>query len=301
MLSACSNQPAGDKSPGARLTPYTTAVTAYSTPAPTSSDPTPLPGPSPTPFYYKIQAGDTLSGVALRYGVDLAVLLAANPGVNPNAISIGTEILIPPRGVNNAQSGLGTGVPIQVSQPVCYSEGAGGMWCFTLLSNRTEGAAEGLIVKIITANADMSQLSEQSAATLLNVMRAGADLPAAVYFPPPAALPQRTSAEVVSSLPLADPNSRYPASIIRDEKVTIHPSGKSAAVTGFIRLEDAQANATRVWVLAAAFDEQGSLVGVRRWENASGISAGQEIPFEMQVYSSAAHIARVSLYVEAQK
>ena len=184
LLSACSNQPAGDKSPGARLTPYTTAVAAYSTPAPASSDPTPLPSPSPTPFYYKVQAGDTLSGVALRYGVDLAGLLAANPGVNPNAISIGTEILIPPRGVNNAQSGLGAGVPIQVSQPVCYSEGAGGMWCFTLLSNRTEGAAEGLIIKIITANTDMSQLAEQSSATLLNVMRAGADLPAAVLFSP---------------------------------------------------------------------------------------------------------------------
>ena len=98
---------------------------------------------------------------------------------------------------------------------------------------------------------------------------------------------------MVSALPLADPNNRYPAGEIRDESVTIQSGGKTASAKGIIRLEDAQATAARVWVLAAAFDEQGSLVGVRRWESASGINAGQEIPFEMLVYSSAAHIARV--------
>jgi N-acetylmuramoyl-L-alanine amidase len=42
-----------------------------------------------------MKAGDTLSAVAASYGVTVDQLLAANPGLNPNAIAVGTEIKIP--------------------------------------------------------------------------------------------------------------------------------------------------------------------------------------------------------------
>lgn len=54
-------------------------------------------GPSPTPSgnVYVMKPGDTLSAVAASYGVTVDALLAANPGLNPNAIAVGTEIKIP--------------------------------------------------------------------------------------------------------------------------------------------------------------------------------------------------------------
>jgi LysM repeat protein len=42
-----------------------------------------------------MQAGDTLSDVAASFGVSVAELLAANPGLNPDSIAIGTVIRIP--------------------------------------------------------------------------------------------------------------------------------------------------------------------------------------------------------------
>jgi LysM repeat protein len=42
-----------------------------------------------------MKAGDTLSAVAASYGVTVADIVAANPGLNPDSIAIGTEIRIP--------------------------------------------------------------------------------------------------------------------------------------------------------------------------------------------------------------
>lgn len=44
---------------------------------------------------YRIQSGDTLLVVARRFGVTLQQVLDANPGVNPNRLQIGQEIIIP--------------------------------------------------------------------------------------------------------------------------------------------------------------------------------------------------------------
>ncbi len=97
----------------------TAAVSATATPTKSggSTQPTPRPGtqvpttptpttaagsttatagsPTPAGRVYVMKAGDTLSDIAASYGVTVDAILAANPGLNPNAIPIGTEIKIP--------------------------------------------------------------------------------------------------------------------------------------------------------------------------------------------------------------
>lgn len=51
--------------------------------------------PTPSGRTYTMQAGDTLSDVAAGYGITVAELLEANPGINPDTIAIGTVIRIP--------------------------------------------------------------------------------------------------------------------------------------------------------------------------------------------------------------
>ena len=59
--------------------------------------PAPAPPPAPCPGRtYAIQAGDTLIEIAWREGYTLDALLAANPGINPNALRIGQLICLPP-------------------------------------------------------------------------------------------------------------------------------------------------------------------------------------------------------------
>jgi LysM repeat protein len=81
--------------------PTQTPAPATPTPPATATLPptdTPLPSETPTisgPITYILQEGDTLFGVAQRFNVDLAVLLAVNPGIDPNAINVGDQIIIP--------------------------------------------------------------------------------------------------------------------------------------------------------------------------------------------------------------
>lgn len=79
-------------------------------PAPASAGPTSTPAPSPPPAApaptdapatgetYAVQAGDIMESIAVKFGISVDALAAANPGVDPRRLSIGQSLKIPPRG-----------------------------------------------------------------------------------------------------------------------------------------------------------------------------------------------------------
>lgn len=64
--------------------------------APPSAEPTP--SAEPRPRSYTVRPGDTLSAIAARRGVELRLLQCANRILNPNRISQGQVLEIPPEG-----------------------------------------------------------------------------------------------------------------------------------------------------------------------------------------------------------
>jgi LysM repeat protein len=85
-LSACGD---GDE----EATP-TATVTSSATATPRT---TPEATPSPTPIRgtYEVQAGDTLSGIADQFGVDVEALAEANDIADPDLIYPGQVLIIP--------------------------------------------------------------------------------------------------------------------------------------------------------------------------------------------------------------
>jgi LysM repeat protein len=53
------------------------------------------PTPTPAPFIHVVQAGETLSQIAQRYGISQVDIIQTNQIVNPNTLSAGTELVIP--------------------------------------------------------------------------------------------------------------------------------------------------------------------------------------------------------------
>lgn len=53
------------------------------------------PTPSPTPFSYVVQQGDTLSSIAFQFGLQPGVLIEVNSILDPNNLTVGTPLLIP--------------------------------------------------------------------------------------------------------------------------------------------------------------------------------------------------------------
>jgi Tfp pilus assembly protein FimV len=76
LMTACASQPVFSTPKPADLTPYLTATQAapQSTPISLVAAETPL--PTSTPFTYSVQAGDTISSIALQFGVSIDDLIA---------------------------------------------------------------------------------------------------------------------------------------------------------------------------------------------------------------------------------
>jgi LysM repeat protein len=80
----------GGSKPTGSATPTASSLIATATPGIASAA-------VPSQQVYVIKAKDTLSGVAKRFGITLAELLAANPAIkNPDKIALGQQIIIPP-------------------------------------------------------------------------------------------------------------------------------------------------------------------------------------------------------------
>ena len=54
-----------------------------------------MPTPTPGPYQHVVQTGETLGSIAIRFGVEPLTIAEANELVNPDALSVGQEILIP--------------------------------------------------------------------------------------------------------------------------------------------------------------------------------------------------------------
>ncbi|WBL37394.1 LysM peptidoglycan-binding domain-containing protein [Tepidiforma flava] len=72
-------------------TPPTPATAQPGSPTPTPAGAT----PTPAARTYVVKSGDTLFQIALDNGTTVDAILAVNPGLDPDTLSVGMEILLP--------------------------------------------------------------------------------------------------------------------------------------------------------------------------------------------------------------
>jgi LysM repeat protein len=259
---------------------------------------TPL--PSPTPSRYTIQPGDTLSQIAERYRIILDALLAANPGVDPNALRVGESLNIPASPIDRTGAPTPTPVPFPVRQIACHPTASGAVWCFMLVQNDTQTAIENITAQVTLTDLGGTALDSRTAVLPLDILPPGMSLPLSVLFPPPLPLDVRPQVQILTAIPILPNDQRYLPAAIRDTVTVVSWSGLSADISGKIYLSDSSASAAVVWLVAVAYDEPGNIVGWRRWESTGGLAAGSSLPFNLMVSSVAGRIARVEFAVEAR-
>lgn len=307
LISACAPQ-TDDQTPvppGA-LIPYTTRTPSLTPEQPEGlvvSFETPL--PSPTPFAYEVQAGDTLSEIAERFGVSIDALTVANPNVSPNSMSIGTTLNIPSDPANPTGASTSTPVPAPVKQIECYPTADKGMWCFVLVHNDTPNILENLSAQVSLADAGGQHLTSAQAFSLLNILPPDASLPLIVFFPPAPSTGSgltnaRPQAQILTGIRLLPDDPRYLPATLQNTLAQVDSSGRSAQVSGMVRLPEDSVPTGLIWVAAVAYDDAGRIVGVRRWESTAGIPPGGSLQFDFEISSLAGEIERVEFAVEAR-
>ena len=317
-LSACaSGTPATQENPTGtpegtlRLFPTDTPT---GTPLPTgfvTATPSPTITPTPTQVYYEVQLNDDMYAIAFRYGLEPQAIMTANPDVNPNAMVVGMQLLIPvtpspeptatpTTNATAAAEETNTPAPqaVTLHEPDCYPDAAGGLWCFILAENENDSPRENVAAQVTLTDGETTR--QETAIMSLNLLPSGAALPLIAYFQGPLPAQYTISAELDFFLPVMPDDARYLAVEIKDDAVEISVDGAIAHATGTLALSGEQRDAQYTWVSATALDAEGHVVAVRRWDATVPLVAGGELPFEISLYSFSGEIDRVILMAEAQ-
>lgn len=297
---ACAPQPALTPrlQPG-DLLPYLTATSAPPR-TPEGLVPATTPLPSPTPFTYTVGQGETISSIALKFGVSVDDLQAANLEVNPSAMSVGTVLKIPSNPDNPSGEPTPTPAPFDIQQIECYPTANRGMWCFVLAYNPSPDFMENLSAQITLVDANNLTLVSQTALSPLNILPPNTALPLYVYFSPDVPLHAKPQVQILTAIRLLPGDSRYIPATVNNTLVQVNADGHSAQVSGQVLSLSQTSVAGEVWVAATAYDEAGRVVGVRRWEANVSLNPGASLPFEFMVSSIGGKIARVEFAVEVR-
>jgi LysM repeat protein len=287
----------------AALTPWSSPTPAPTSPAEQAAQVEVQPLPTPEPRTHIIAKGEDLGGLALKYGVPLADILAANPDLDPRMISIGTAVIIPSSGKDNAtapQTVDPGSAGVSIRPPHCLLNSGGGLTCFAEVKNEQDTPVENISLNFVLLDEGGNEISSQVTFAPLNLLPAGAAMPLAANFQGPLPKTYSVRADLAGALPASSGDGRYLNHTLADVKAEIAPDGFSAKVTGQVTVAADQADAATTWVLAVGYNAPGDIVSFRRWEDSAGIESGQGRAFELTLYSSVEKIARVEFLSESR-
>lgn len=251
-----------------------------------------------TTFTYTVVQGDTLIGIASRYGISPEALMAANPGIQAAALPVGTILIIPTGNIPTVQP-VPTPVSLPVQQARCWTEPDGGVWCFTLVPNQYTGTLENLSAQFTLLNSGGHALAFGTAFGLLDILPAGESMPLAFHFPPSENISTSVQVQVLTAIRLLPGDVRYLPVNVDNTLVTLDSSGRTAQVTGQVLLTGS-GTAKTTWVLGAAYDADGNVVGIRRWESTLVLTSNSPLSFDFLVSSMGPSIDRVDFLAEAR-
>jgi LysM repeat protein len=262
------------------------------------------PTPPPTPVTHVVQKGDTLIGLAVKYGVSVEALQQANNNVQPQFLSIGMVLVIPlsEEALQRVQAaGLSgatpTPIPVPLSTPACYPLATGALYCFVEVRNTSETALENVAARVVLAGPDGLPLASAVASAAVDVVRPGQSAAlAALFASPPDEIAAR-GADLIAALPLADVNSRYVPLEVADHHGTA--TGLVWTATGMVHNPSTTPASTARLVLTL-YDQANVVLGFQQVMLEGGLAAGESRDFTITAASLGGPAARYTLVAEGQ-
>lgn len=226
-----------------------TAAVIQITPTPL---PTPTATPTPTPIAYAIQPGDTVWVIAAQNGTTVDAILALNPDLRPELLSVGQVITLPPRPTPVFGSGARTPVPliIETVSLHVYDTPLDTVWLLGEIVNRSTVAVANVALGFLVDDALVATV------WVPDTLAPGDRAPFGVQL---AGAPATVPVTVVQSADAVPP----PSASLTVSAVELTATAGQATVTGTLTNEGALA-AARVVVTATFYDNQGRVTGFRQ-------------------------------------
>ena len=316
LIVACQNQADNTLTPTPTVLAVDGTLARFATSTPNApgngneeKTPTLAPSPTPTPQVHVVALDETMITIAFNYGISLETLQNANPEANPYALIVGDELLIPyQEPQEEGEEATPPPEAVELSEANCYPEASGGAWCLWTATNPTESGTENILIDI-ELGSDANPFSiTQIVPAPINISFAGQRVPMGVFFDAETlkenglTAPFQVHLTLLQALPLNNTASRYVPITLSDGEIVVSADQSSAEIRGTIALrEGTTQEASNIWVVAAAYNAEGTLVGFRRWEQQTTLSDGAMLPLEMQVFALGNQdIANVDILLEAK-
>lgn len=260
----------------------TFATLAAPTAAVLQTTPSPLPTATatatPTPIVYVIEQGDTLLAIAIDHNTTTEAIMNLNPGIRPELLQIGQQVVLPPPATPMYQPALGTPVPIQVAitQVNQYRTPVGSVWILGQVANEGDLAVENVAVTLRPAAGDGAPLDEVTAWVVPGVLAPGEEAPFGALIPE---APEGLGA------PSAFVSNGQAVNNLGDRTIDLSVSDAEATIgDGRVSLRGRLQNASdqpvsRVLVVTSVFDDRGRIIGYHELWVEELLAPGQSVPF----------------------
>ena len=270
-------------------------MTETTVPTAGAPDVTATPGATATPIVHIVSLGETISSIALKYGVSIDAILLANPAISPKVMSVGDAVIIHKEGISpSIEIDRDISGAVQVGQPNCFPSG-GGLWCNVLLQNTADFDLEFPVVTFQLLDAAGNMLLEKRAPAVLRNLGAGESIPATTFF---ADVPASydSVATTLFSVSGSPTQSNALEVIVEEESIAIQTH--SAEIKGVMQVNgDREKDSPELTIAAVAFDAAGNVVGVRRMQ--ISVALNERFDYALTVYSADGEIAEIKLFTEA--
>jgi hypothetical protein len=286
----------------------TPALIEYETPTPTLEidaptpeiEPTLPPTPTPTPFMYSVAAGDIMGVIAYTYNLSLDQLIAANPGIDPRFLSIGAQLVIPFGEAGSINLPTPVAVEFDSLEPKCYISILKEAWCFWLIENNTDAVYENISARFRLYDQDGVEITNQLGMIPINRLKIGDRMPVIAYFPPIVPEWSLVQVSIESLLQSPEGSDRFLPVELVDSRVEMGEDNLYADFFGSIRLGNTDITANLIWAAVTAYDDNGDVVGSRRWEADQILEPGTVMDFNITIYSISRPIDHIEIILEAR-
>jgi LysM repeat protein len=244
--------------------------------------PTPTITLTPTPFIYIVVEGDTLFDIAALHDTTIEAILALNPSLQPELLTIGQELILP-EGARSAPAATSTTpipLAIAVSGLSVYRTPANGMWVLGELINQGEHDLENVQVTITLLDEAGQSLSEAHLWPATSVVEAGSKSPFGTLVVPAPPGDVSPNAVVDSAAPIVDLGNRYLDFEVADAEATI--TGAQAVISGEI-VNIGEKNASEIALIVTLYDDTGNVTGYHKSFLDEPLAAGISAPFEIHL------------------
>jgi len=256
--------------------------TIASTGKPTDSTPAIKPSvtPAPSPISYSIIEGDTVSGIASRFGISVNEIQALNPALTPELLLIGQEIHLPASELEPVSLPVETEADrfdLEISGLATYRTPLNDLWILGAVQNKSAQSFGNVrvIIQVQDSSGSFESIAEVTVPSAF--ILPGEAGPFGYLFEEPPIGELTFSAEVQSANVGVEPSIRSKDLIIEDARVTIE--NNKVTYGGSIR-NSGQDTVENIQLVTIIFDEDSFVSGYHTVAIDGQLSPGLTVLYE---------------------